>query len=101
MKPRSLKRAAISHNAGGWAKFERPKKRLRFLRAVEFGRARMAEQGLRPAARAGEIPRSRRGAAVTSVHALVICRRAPGKAPTVILICRKRIVGIRSNLIVL
>ena len=64
--------SAMADNAGAWAKFGRPEKRSRFLRAAEFGRARMAEQGLRPAARAGEIPRSRRGAAVTSVHALVI-----------------------------
>ena len=49
----------------------------------------------------GRNPRSRRGAAVTSVHSLVICRRAPGKAPAEILIHRKRMVGMRSNLIVL
>ena len=42
--------AAISHNAGAWAKFGRPEKRSRFSRAAEFGRARMAEPGLRPAA---------------------------------------------------
>ena len=35
----------VSHNAGAWAKFGRPEKRLRFSRAVEFGRARMAEPG--------------------------------------------------------
>jgi hypothetical protein len=33
----------MADNAGAWAKFGRPKKRLRFLRAAEFGRARMAE----------------------------------------------------------
>jgi len=33
----------LSDNAGAWAKFGRPEKRLRFLRAAEFGRARMAE----------------------------------------------------------
>ena len=35
---------AISHNAGAWAKFGRPEKRSRFSRALEFGRARMAER---------------------------------------------------------
>jgi len=35
----------VSHNAGAWAKFGRPEKRLRFSRAAEFGRARMASQG--------------------------------------------------------
>jgi hypothetical protein len=35
--------SGLSYNAGAWAKFGRPKKRLRFLRAAEFGRARMAE----------------------------------------------------------
>ena len=35
--------SAMADNAGAWAKFGRPKKRLRFLRAPEFGRARMAE----------------------------------------------------------
>ena len=35
----------MADNAGAWAKFGRPKKRLRFLRAAEFGRARMAEPG--------------------------------------------------------
>ena len=34
---------SLSHNAGAWAKFGRPEKRLRFSRAAEFGRARMAE----------------------------------------------------------
>jgi|GEM_PF-4679674 len=43
-------RRGLSYNAGAWAKFERPKKRLRFLRPLKFGRARMTEQGLRPAA---------------------------------------------------
>ena len=33
----------LSYNAGAWAKFGRPEKRLRFSRAAEFGRARMAE----------------------------------------------------------
>ena len=33
----------LSDNAGAWAKFGRPEKRLRFSRAAEFGRARMAE----------------------------------------------------------
>jgi len=37
--------SGLSYNAGAWAKFGRPKKRLRFLRAAEFGRARMTEQG--------------------------------------------------------
>jgi len=36
---------SLSHNAGAWAKFGRPEKRLRFSRAAEFGRARMAEPG--------------------------------------------------------
>ena len=35
----------LSYNAGAWAKFGRPEKRLRFSRAAEFGRARMAEPG--------------------------------------------------------
>ena len=35
--------AAVSDNARAWAKFGRPEKRLRFSRAAEFGRARMAE----------------------------------------------------------
>jgi hypothetical protein len=35
--------SGLSDNAGAWAKFERPKKRLRFLRTLKFGRARMAE----------------------------------------------------------
>jgi hypothetical protein len=93
----------LSDNAGAWAKFGRPEKRLRFSRAAEFGRARMAEpRASGPAAlfalRAvfeaaaliygnvydvlklypqkargsrGRDPRSRRWAAVTSVHALV------------------------------
>ena len=37
--------AAVSDNAGAWAKFGRPEKRLRFSRAAEFGRTRMAEPG--------------------------------------------------------
>jgi len=37
--------ARVADNAGAWAKFERPKKRLRFLRPLKFGRARMTEQG--------------------------------------------------------
>ena len=93
----------LSHNARAWAKFGRPEKRLRFSRAAEFGRARMAEpRASGPAAlfalgavfeaaaliyggvfdalklfsqkargSRGRDPRSRRGAAVTSVHALV------------------------------
>ena len=32
--------SGLSYNARVWLKFERPKKRLRFLRALEFGRAR-------------------------------------------------------------
>ena len=37
--------AAVSDNARAWAKFGRPEKRLRFSRAAEFGRTRMAEPG--------------------------------------------------------
>ena len=35
----------MADNAGAWAKFGRPEKCLRFSRAPEFGRARMAEPG--------------------------------------------------------
>ena len=89
-------RAALSHNAGAWAKFGRPEKRLRFLRAAEFGRARMAERATGRSSR-GRNPRSRRRAAATQRPTACCAMARILQAP---LVCAYRVVKMLENMIV-